>query len=86
MATQRPGARAKPPIQNAKRLVSSDHRRLKKMFSYHPMTLIRAFLLLFVAAEFVIVIVLLAQGIASLIPVVLRAASFVCSLVSITPQ
>ncbi len=54
------------------------------MFSYHPMTLIRAFLLLFVAAEFFLVVDLLIQGIASVIAVAASGVAFVFSLITIS--
>jgi hypothetical protein len=53
------------------------------MFSYHPMTLIRAFLLMFVAAELFMVVDLLIQGIASLFPLAMRGAIFVYGFVSV---
>lgn len=50
------------------------------MFSYHPMTFIRACFLLFVAAEMFMVAALLIAGIAALFSVAARGAIYVYSL------
>lgn len=53
------------------------------MFSYYPMTFVRAFCLLFVAIELFLVVDLLIQGIAWFLPAAIRGAIFVYSFVSV---